>query len=141
MLRIAWAHYSNDELAREFRKWAEKNRPKSYRNIPACKKLHRGQQLRHFRVALRRLGIMRLNYHYTRHRLQVANPEAWQRLRDCYKEWYEAPAWTRGFFLKLFPFLKHVPQPMHEDPIHFLPKRKGKRIPAAVLTVFRNITP
>ena len=90
--------------------------------------IKRGQSWHNWRVALRRLGIMRLNYHYTRRRLPAACPEAWEKFRDIPdKEWYAAPAHVARLFQQLFttPYCTSMEL---DAPIHFRPKRKGKRL-------------
>ena len=118
IIDIAWEHYNDEELVQAFRKWIGEARPE-HMNKPQ----RAGHQLRHWRVALRRLGIMRLNYYCTRNRLRSLYPEAWERFKDYYKEWYEAPGEALKFYNKLFPFAHGI----FDDPIHFWPIRKGRK--------------
>jgi len=133
MLHITWADLSDTNLAHEFRKWAKINRPPYFRKLSPCKALTKGKHCHDFEVALRRLGILRLNYFYTLDGLRTRCPEADRYLRqhqNWYKEWFEGPAKAKKFFLDKFPFLKSRPKPSDRKPIHFTPERRLRGKPS-----------
>jgi hypothetical protein len=116
MLEINLTHYTLNELSAAFRQWLN--------TLPGVGSKHyvkQGQSWHKWRVALRRLGIMRLNHFYTRRQLRTACVDAWKRFRDMPdKEWYDAPPHAVRFYRRLFSSLGL------DDPIRFRPKRKAR---------------
>ena len=103
---INWARFTNDEIARHFRKWVKANRPKSLR-------LRDGKgrnKARDWRVALERLGMMRLLHRLRRREMAAKCPEAWKLYGK--REWYKERKRAREMFHRLFPFLTKSERPL-----------------------------
>jgi hypothetical protein len=104
MVRIAWESYTNEQIIEAFRDWIKKHRP---RQFPAPSgKGHK--QISH-RVALERLGIMRLLHRFRLTSLPKQNPAAWKRYNSPNRRWRKDAQKARAYFKSLFPFLKNEP--------------------------------
>jgi len=112
VVRIHWASFTDDEITNHFRKWVKANRPA---HLPAPS--GKGKKLSDWRVALKRLGIMRVLHTCT---------FADNRFPKVFKDWgekscYAARKGARKKFHDLFPFLIG-----EEDPLCW--KTKGRRL-------------
>jgi hypothetical protein len=104
---INWARFTNDEIVGHFRKWVKANRPKSLR-------LRDGKgrnKARDWRVALERLGMMRLLHRLRRREMAVKCPEAWKLYGK--REWYKERKRAGETFHRLFPFLSKSERPLN----------------------------
>lgn len=112
LVEIAWEHFTDDEIARYFRRWVKDARPKT---IP--KPDDKGRKVISWRVALERLGIVRLLHRFPLRELSTECPAAWKRYSNANRRWRRDAEKARGFFRRLFPFL-----PAAGDPISWPPK-------------------
>jgi hypothetical protein len=104
---IDWANFTNTEIAKCFSAWLKSNRPKTV-------KLHDGKGTnkdRDWRVALERLGMMRLLHDMTLSEIPAAAPDAWDIYGKC--EWYKERTKAREMFRRLFPCLAKSESPLH----------------------------
>src|SRR5260221_397236 len=108
---IQWADFTNDEIVEYFRKWVKGNRPK-HSAAPDGK----GKKINDWRVALNRLGIMRVlhNYTFADNRFPAAFKARGEKF--C----YAARKSALEKFCELFPF-----HPKGEKPINW--QTKGRR--------------
>lgn len=125
LVRIHWGSFTSDEIVNHFRKWVKANRPSVHSSPDG-----RGRKLRDWRVALERLGMMRLLHHYSLGQMPVKSPKAWKLYAK--REWYKERKRARAMFHQLFPFL-----PATDQPISW--RTKGGRSNARVGTKSRGI--
>jgi hypothetical protein len=126
VLRIAWANYTNDELAGAFRKWLKENRPEKF-PVPSNK----GRKPGDVRAHLTRLAVMRLLSRFKG--ADIFNPrnpagiEILETSPFTGRKWLDSTKWhdarreARQLFHKLFPFL-----PAKEKPLSWERKPPGK---------------
>lgn len=92
VLRIAWAHYTNEELLRHFRTWVKTNRPG---NIAAPGR--RGRKPGDWRAHLTRLGAMRLLSRFAPADLFRAKCETtravWESKQFSRRKWHDTVKW------------------------------------------------
>jgi GR25 family glycosyltransferase involved in LPS biosynthesis len=112
---IQWARFTDGEIVKHFRGWVKLNRPA---NIPAPNA--QGRKMRDWRVALNRLGTMRVlhvhtfaDYHF---------PKAFKDHGE--KQCYAARKGALKKFCELFPFL-----PKGEKPINWTTKGRPYQRP------------
>ncbi len=74
LVDIAWECFTNDEIANYFRRWVKHARPKT---IPQPN--DKGRKVISWRVALERLGIVRLLHRFPLRELSTECPAAWKR--------------------------------------------------------------
>jgi hypothetical protein len=100
---IEWGRFTDDQIASYFRKWVRVNRPARYRAPNA-----QGRKLNDWRVALDRLGTMRvLHAHsFADHRFPKAFKERGE------KHCYAARRLALRKFCDLFPFLPKDEKPL-----------------------------
>jgi len=111
IVAIQWSDYTDDELARYFRKWLKENRPEQF---PAPN--DKGRKVNDRRVALNRLGIMR-----ALHTLTLADVRFPKVFKDRGEKYcYGARKLVLKKLVELFPFL-----PREEKPISWM--TKGRR--------------
>ena len=106
MVDIAWECFNNDEIANYFRKWVKHARPKE---IPKPDDKGRNKA-RDWRVALERLGMMRLLHRFRRRELVAKCPAAWELYKK--REWYKERKRAGQMFRRLFPFLSKSERPI-----------------------------
>jgi hypothetical protein len=114
VVEIAWGEFTNEQLTKEFARWLTENQPEGI-NRPD----QRGRKLKDVRVALDRLGIMRLLHRFTLAEMPRRCPEAW-RAFDGF-DWYKERKRAGAMFGKLFPFLSR------DDHPRSWPTKGGKR--------------
>jgi hypothetical protein len=100
VLRIAWANYTNDEIANYFRRWVKAHRPKE---IPVPS--NQGRKRISDRVKLERLAIMRLLHPFTVAELRTVCPDAWKCYDTSNRRWRTDVNKAHAHFRALFPFL------------------------------------
>jgi hypothetical protein len=103
IVQIAWEHFTNDQIIKSFRDWV-KNRPKQLK-----KPGKQGHKYISHRVALERLGILRLLHRFRLADLPKRNPAAWKRYDSPNRRWRKDVQKARAYFKSLFPFLKNEP--------------------------------
>ncbi|MGA2241541.1 MAG: hypothetical protein ABSH11_05830 [Verrucomicrobiota bacterium] len=104
IVQIAWEHFTNEQIIESFRDWVKKNRPKQLK-----KPGKQGHKYISHRVALERLGIMRLLHRFRLADLPKQNPTAWKRYNSPNRRWRKDAQKARAYFKSLFPFLKNEP--------------------------------
>jgi hypothetical protein len=102
VVQIEWATFTDEEIASCLRGWVKKNRPEQ---IPAPNR--QGKKLSDWRVALNRLGLMRVLHEFTfaDHRF----PKALKNRGE--KHCYAARKCAAKKFRELFPFLPQSDKP------------------------------
>jgi hypothetical protein len=104
LFQIEWGSYTNEELRAGFGRWVAANRPP--KSPPPD---HRGEKPRDLRVALDRLGMMRLRHRYGWREMATRCPEARRAFADY--EWSKERQKAEKMFQKLFPtFPKEKPR-------------------------------
>jgi hypothetical protein len=106
MVDIAWECFTNDEIVNYFRKWVKYARPKE---IPKPDDKGRNKT-RDWRVALERLGMMRLLHAWKLRDMPAKCPEAWKLYGK--REWYKERKRADEMFHRLFPFLSKSERPL-----------------------------
>ena len=106
MIDIAWDCFTNDEITKHFRQWVKTARPKEC-PIPDDKGHNKA---RDWRVALERLGMMRLLHQLRLREMPAKCPKASQLYGK--REWYKERKRAAQTFRKLFPFLSKKECPL-----------------------------
>ena len=96
-----------EEIIQEFRKWVKTNRPK---DIPGPDGKGRNKA-RDWRVALERLGMMRLLHQFSKGEMEKKSLEAWKRYEN--REWYKERKRAGEMFHRLLPFLSKPERPLN----------------------------
>jgi hypothetical protein len=111
--KVDFSRFTDTEIEAEFRSWLKLNRPKRWRKpesvFPDAKR--RGQKKNEYRVALERLGMMRLLHWHTPEKIRTMMPEAWKlygRKQSVFRREIRAAA---RFFREHFPFLPRDERP------------------------------
>lgn len=107
VVQISWGVFTNEEIIQEFRKWVKTNRPKDIAG-PDGKGRNKA---RDWRVALERLGMMRLLHQLSKGEMAKKSPEAWKRFAR--REWYKERKRAGEMFHRLFPFLAKSENPLN----------------------------
>jgi hypothetical protein len=102
---VDFRNYNNKEICASFIGWLKANRPKSCPEPSG-----RGRKLRDLRVALDRLGIMRLLHNFTLGEIPNYCPDAWKAFAGF--DWYKERKRAGIILQKLFPFLLKVERPL-----------------------------
>jgi hypothetical protein len=105
VVEICWRIFTNEEIVQSFRKWVKENRPKDISG-PNDK----GHKARDWRVALERLGMMRLLHIYPLSEMEAGCAEGWKLYRR--REWYKERRRAGELFRALFPFLSKTDRPL-----------------------------
>lgn len=95
---IEFRRFTDQQIIEAFTTWLKTNRPD---DSPAP--TLRGRKLRDLRVALDRLGMMRLLHHFTLREMPACCPEAWKAFEGY--DWYKERRRSLATFRRLFPFL------------------------------------
>lgn len=103
---INWARFTNDEIVQWFRKWVKANRPKGV-SRPDGKGRNKE---RDWRVALERLGMMRLLHRMTLGEIEAKFPKAWKFYEK--REWYKERKRAGERFGGLFGCLDTTERPL-----------------------------
>jgi hypothetical protein len=103
---IHWGRFTNEEIISHFRKWVKENRPQNIR----LRDDKGRNKARDWRVALERLGMMRLLHQWSLRQLPEAAPAAWKLYGK--REWYKERKRAQEMFHRLFPFLDRSERPL-----------------------------
>ena len=107
IVKIAWEHFTDDEIVKAFKRWVELNRPAG-----AGKASHPGRRKeKGYRDYLAWLGMMRLMSVCPFTSMERKLPEAWSRYRNA--DWPRARKKAIGIYKTLFPFLPKTDLPIH----------------------------
>ena len=115
-LTVDFSRFTDREIVEAFQLWLKEWRPKQWKRprrvIPGARQ--RGRKLVEFRVALERLGLMRLLHWHSPSDLRNRLPDAWRKVgrkeQDLRREIREAAR----FFRAIFPFLPETERPESE---------------------------
>ncbi|MGB7748782.1 MAG: hypothetical protein WBN75_16020 [Verrucomicrobiia bacterium] len=113
LVEIEWGEFTNEELVKDFAQWLKENEPEGVQRPD-----RRGHKNRDMRVALDRLGMMRLLHRFTLRELPVKCADAEKAFHGY--EWYKERRRAGKVFHELFPFL-----PKAETPISW-PTKGGR---------------
>ena len=102
IVRIAWKNYTNEQIIESFRSWLKKNRPKQF-PVPSGK----GHKQISHRVALERLGILRLLHQHRLADLPKQNPAAWKHYNSPNRRWRQDLQKAAAEFKRLFPLFSN----------------------------------
>ncbi|MFT3867803.1 MAG: hypothetical protein QM715_04830 [Nibricoccus sp.] len=109
---VDYSRYTDREIVHEFTRWLRTNRPKQWRRpsnlFPS---VARGRKRNDFRVALERLGLMRLLHWNSPRQLRLKLPRAWKLYGQKQPVFRREIRGAVRFFRQFFPFL-----PKHEVP-------------------------
>jgi len=105
VVAIEWAYFTNDEIVSYFRRWAKANRPKNITSPSG-----QGHKLKDWRVALDRLGMMRLLHRFRLGEMRERFPAGWKAFAGF--EWYKERKRAGATFKTLFPFLPKTERPL-----------------------------
>jgi hypothetical protein len=102
----------NEQIIETFRTWLKQNRPKQF-PAPSGK----GHKQISQRVALERLGILRLLHRFRPAELREQLPVAWKKYNSANRRWRKDAQKAVSEFRQLFPILKD------EHPLSWPPKK------------------
>jgi hypothetical protein len=102
---IDFRRYDDRAIVQAFRSWLKENRPGD-----CPEPSQRGRKRRDIRVALDRLGMMRLLHRFTLRQMRDYCPEAWKAFEGY--DWYKERKRARMTFRRLFPFLPATENPL-----------------------------
>jgi len=109
-VEIDWGECTNEELIKHFAEWLKENEPEGIQRPD-----RRGHKQISNRVALERLGIMRLLHRSRLADLLKENPAAWKRYNSPNRRWRKDAQKAKNCFESLFPF-------QNEPPLSWPPK-------------------
>ena len=113
---VDFSRYNDQEITVAFRDWLATHRPlrwkKPTRVFPRFRE--RGRKPLEYKVALERLGLMRLLHWHTPAELQRDRPAAWNKYRQKLGSLRREVREARNFFRTLFPFLPRDEVPTSE---------------------------
>lgn len=116
-LTIDFSRYTDSEITDVFISWLKKHRPKKWRRprrvLPGASQ--RGRKLVEFRVALERLGLMRLLHWHGPAEIRDQFPAAWKKYRHKENDFRREVREASKFFRALFPFLPKCERPESEE--------------------------
>ena len=116
-LTVDFSRFTDREIVEAFIAWLAKARPPRWkcpkRIFPGARQ--KGRKLIEYRVALERLGLMRLLHWHNPVELREEMPEAWKKI--CRKEQYFRREIREAskFFRRLFPFVPKTERPQSEE--------------------------
>ncbi len=106
VVAINWGLFTNEEIIASFREWVKANRPADLGPVDGKGR----NKARDWRVALERLGMMRLLHRFRLSELRDTCPEAWKLYGK--REWYKERKRASEMFHRLFPFLGPSERPL-----------------------------
>lgn len=116
-LTIDFSRYTDLEITEAFVSWLKKQRPKQWRRprrvLPGARQ--RGRKLVEYRVALERLGLMRLLHWHSPAEIRDELPEAWKTYQRKENDFRREVREAAKFFRMLFPFLPRRERPESEE--------------------------
>lgn len=116
-LTIDFSRFTDREVIEAFIPWLAKTRPRRWKRprrvFPGARQ--KGRKSIEYRVALERLGLMRLLHWHRPAELRKEMPEAWKAI--CRKEQYFRREIREAskFFRRLFPFVPKSERPQSEE--------------------------
>jgi hypothetical protein len=116
-LTVDFSRFTDREIVLAFIAWLAKTRPRRWKRprrvFPGARQ--KGRKLIEYRVALERLGLMRLLHWHNPMELREEMPEAWKTI--CRKEQYFRREIREAskFFRRLFPFVPKSERPQSEE--------------------------
>lgn len=114
---IDFSRFTDLEISKTFVDWLAENRPKRWkqprRDFPGARQ--RGRKLIEYRVALERLGLMRLLHWHTPQELRDEMAVAWRMISPKEGSFRREIREASRFFRKLFPFLPKGERPFSEE--------------------------
>ncbi len=116
-LNVDFARFTDQEITKQFRTWLLQHRPADSKRPPQVfpGARQRGRKLIEYRVALERLGLMRLLHWRSPTELRVELPEAWKKISSKERDFRREIREARKFFRRLFPFLPATEQPESDE--------------------------
>lgn len=110
---IDFSRYSDREIVTAFESWVRSNRPRCWRKPKnAFPTISRGKKMNDYRVALERLGMMRLLHWYSPSFLKMELPEAWRMYGPKSEMFRKEIKAALAFFRAVFPFLPRTEFPL-----------------------------
>ncbi|MBA3353712.1 MAG: hypothetical protein H0U23_15050 [Blastocatellia bacterium] len=114
---IDFSRFTDVEIVEGFTSWLKENRPRQWkvpsRISPGARQ--KGRKLIEYRVAVERLGLMRLLHWHTPREIRKELPIAWQLIRAKERSFRREVREASKFFRKLFPFLPRDERPASEE--------------------------
>jgi len=116
-LTVDFSRFTDQEISASFVVWLKERRPPEWKRarrvFPGAR--HKGRKLLEYRVALERLGLMRLLHLHNPTDLREQLPEAWKKYRAKERSFRREIREACNFFRKLFPFLPAQERPVSEE--------------------------
>lgn len=116
-LTVDFSRFTDQEISAEFVRWLKENRPPHWkrprRAFPGTRKKDR--KLIEYRVAVERLGLMRLLHFHSPKELREQLPDAWKKYGAKERRFRREIREGCNFFRKLFPFLPEEERPASEE--------------------------
>jgi len=116
-LTMDFAHFTDREMLLEIEQWLKANRPAQWKRplrlFPGSSQ--RGRKLIEYRVALERLGLMRLLHWYTPLELRRDLPNAWARYGAKQSGFRREIREACKSYIKLLPFVPSSERPISRD--------------------------
>lgn len=114
---IDFSRFTDLEILEGFTTWLRENRPAYWKRpsriSPGARK--KGRKLVEYRVALERLGLMRLLHWHTPQEVRKELPVAWRLISAKERSFRREVREGANFFRKLFPFLPREERPTSEE--------------------------
>jgi hypothetical protein len=116
-ITVDFSRFTDREICDAFAAWLTATRPKrwkrSRRVFPGARQ--KGRKLIEYRVALERLGLMRLLHAHSPTSLRQQVPEAWKKYRAKERSFRREVREAGKVFRRLFPFLPEQERPVSEE--------------------------
>jgi len=114
---VDFARFTDGEILAQFKLWLKAKRPQPWtrplRVLPDSRQ--KGRKLIEYRVALERLGLMRLLHWHSPAELRRELPEAWAKYAKKKADFRREVRQACKFFRRLFPFLPTQERPASES--------------------------
>lgn len=129
-LTVDFSRFTDNEIIAAFGDWVKKQRPAQWKQprrvLPGARQ--RGRKLVEYRVALERLGLMRLLHNNSPAELSETLPEAWKKIRRKEPDFRREVREATKFFRSLFLFLPEEEKPTSEERVGVWFPQLRKRI-------------
>ena len=114
---VDFSRFTDREITQQFRIWLSEHRPADAmpprRILPGARQ--KGRKLIEYRVALERVGLMRLLHWRSPTELRKELPEAWNKIHSKERDFRREIREASKFFRRLFPFLPAKERPESEE--------------------------